>query len=892
MPGKTMIHTCLLLCLLLLQPNPSTALSVEPTLLQPAKAQATNGEGSLKAVDALRDQADGLEAAGNYAEALPLREKALAAYSRQLGPKHPATLHCLNELSLNFLEQGRISDALQTQEKVLQLRTQALGENHPDTLASLQNLGNIYGQLGRYADAVSLYEQALKQLTPQLGKQHPDTLACMNNLSILYGLLGKLDAGRELSESVVQTLLTTAGEQDQNTLGSMSNLASIYRDLGRSDDALALYTKVLELSIRALGENHPDTLSSRVNLANAYQDSGRLQEALALNEQVMLSSSDVWGPDHPLTIDNLIKTANLCQQLGRYDEALILEEKAVAGIERMRRQGALSNENRQALFAKFSEIYQDLARLYLLQQKTDKAFHASELAKARTLLEASAARFADQSGILAPEESARLKDYDRRLSRIDADLAKTPPQTESKVLLEAQKNELIQAITSFRQTLTVKYPKYAQLLDVQLIDADAGKTLIPDDAVFISFLVGKGSAEHDRSVALFTLTRDGGLQAVSLNAIPHLEETLIAYNHALQGIQVWRMQDGSYFSSRSALRPDGALATAGPKEIGEYLGEKLLKPIQTQLARRHWILSPDGPLALVPFEPMSIDGQRAIDTHDISYIQSLSMLNLLMERKRAYQSLEGRTDLFAMGGAEYPGGNTNFTTRGTAEAASGITPDIDPSALRGGFTKQAVESIYQQLLRFPWQSLPTSEHELDNLSALFGKQADIFRKQDASEAKLLELNRRNALEKYRYLVFSTHGYFCPEEPGLSSVVLNQVHKTPDTDGYITAVKWPAYNLKSDLMFFSACETGIGRIIHGEGVTGLPFALYVAGNTNTVFTLWKVVDESSTLFSDSFFKKIRLGKDHVEALSETKREMLANPRYSHPLFWAPYVLYGQ
>ena len=91
----------------------------------------------------------------------------------------------------------------------------------------------------------------------------------------------------------------------------------------------------------------------------------------------------------------------------------------------------------------------------------------------------------------------------------------------------------------------------------------------------------------------------------------------------------------------------------------------------------------------------------------------------------------------------------------------------------------------------------------------------MFTKRDATEAKLQELNRSGELAKYKYLLFSAHGYLSTEEPALSALVLGQVNKAPGTDGYVTASEWPAYDLKSDLIVLSACDTGVGKVVQGK-----------------------------------------------------------------------------
>ncbi len=129
-------------------------------------------------------------------------------------------------------------------------------------------------------------------------------------------------------------------------------------------------------------------------------------------------------------------------------------------------------------------------------------------------------------------------------------------------------------------------------------------------------------------------------------------------------------------------------------------------------------------------------------------------------------------------------------------------------------------------------------------------------------------------------------------PALSSIVLGQVNNPKGIDGYVTASEWPGYDLKSDLMVLSACETGLGSVVGGEGVMGLPYAFYVAGNKNTILTLWSISDDMMVEFVTRFFEKLKAGTGQVEALAATKREFIAQGgEHKNPLYWAAFVLYG-
>ena len=297
-------------------------------------------------------------------------------------------------------------------------------------------------------------------------------------------------------------------------------------------------------------------------------------------------------------------------------------------------------------------------------------------------------------------------------------------------------------------------------------------------------------------------------------------------------------------------------------QLAKSLSDSLLLPLAAEIRnKKHLIISPDGALSLIPFETLMLDGKSLILDHDISYIQSLSVLAQLKEREREQRA--GNSDaLFAMGAAYY---------QGTVKySASNIR-------LRGNGL----------------QDLKSSEPELDALAQVFKEYPQsIYKRDDSTEAKLQELNRSRELAGFKYIVFSAHGYFDDKNPALNAIVLGQKNLTPGTDGFITVNKWPAYELNSSLIYLSACETGRGRFVPGEGLLGLTYALFVAGNKNTIATLWKTMDDDSAVrFTASFFNKLKNGFSQVQALSATKREFISEGKYSRPVFWAPFVLYG-
>jgi CHAT domain-containing protein len=846
---------------------------------------------------------------GRYAEALPLYEKAYSLRTEMLGEKHSETLTNLSSLAYIYSQLGRYAEALPLYEKAYSLIHEVRGEKHSETLSSLSRLAYIYSRLGRYAEALPLSEKAYSLIQEVLGEKHPETLTSLSSLASIYSQLGRYAEALPLSKNAYSLRKKVRGEKHLDTLTSLSSLAYIYSELGRYAEALPLYEKAYSIRTEVLGEKHQDTLSSLSSLAYIYSHHlGRYAEALPLSEKAYSLIKEVLGEKHPETLTSLGNLAAIYSELGRYAEALPLYEKAysirtevlgekhqdtlsslnnlavltenpqksiqllekfVSGVENLR-SSDLSAENRQALFKKWVPGYFRLSRLYMIQARLQDAFRLAEMSKARTLLESLTAKLATQQSGLTSLEQQKLQDYDARLAFLNNRIAKALDENrlEEKITLETEKNQLVNQLNDFDRELMAKYPKYAQLNKVQFVGAKEGTKYLPKDAVLISYLI------NENHVLAFTLQADGTLTAHNLGKIPNLQENLEKYRKRLP-----RSKNEKPTLPGAPIRFN--------ENISLILGEQLLAPLKDIIEdKSHWIISPSGALALIPFETLRLEGeeQPVIAQHQISYVQSLSVLAMLQKRDTVYKSLKNRGTLLAMGAPLYTG-------VGTAKDKGNPTDFkiADQMVMRGGDYVRA----FRQIGRDKWKNLEGAFTELSQLEDLFKEtKPRIYKQAEATEAKLQTLNQQGILAQHRYLVFSAHGYLSPQVPTLSSIVLGQVNNPPGVDGYVTAGEWPSYDLKSDLMVLSACQTGVGEIVSGEGVMGLPYAFYVAGNKNTILTLWSISDEVTVEFITSFFTKLKAGVGQIEALTATKREFLAKGgRYANPKYWAAFVLYG-
>jgi hypothetical protein len=90
---------------------------------------------------------------------------------------------------------------------------------------------------------------------------------------------------------------------------------------------------------------------------------------------------------------------------------------------------------------------------------------------------------------------------------------------------------------------------------------------------------------------------------------------------------------------------------------------------------------------------------------------------------------------------------------------------------------------------------------------------------------------------------------------------------------------------------SACDTGSGEAVSGDGVYGMRRALYLAGSDTQVLSLWQVDDEATSQLMIRFYGELQQGTSRGEALRRAKAELLASERFAHPYFWAAFILNG-
>jgi len=112
-----------------------------------------------------------------------------------------------------------------------------------------------------------------------------------------------------------------------------------------------------------------------------------------------------------------------------------------------------------------------------------------------------------------------------------------------------------------------------------------------------------------------------------------------------------------------------------------------------------------------------------------------------------------------------------------------------------------------------------------------------------------------------------------------------------TPGFLTLSEVMDMKIGGDVAALTACNTGLGKNLTGEGVMGLGRAFQYAGAKAVLMSLWSVEDESTNLLTEHFFNYLKQGKDKLEALWLARSD-LRKAGYEHPYYWAPFILVGE
>ncbi len=839
--------------------------------------------GSLDLASSLSNLAVVLQDLGQLDEAEALQRRALAL-REALAPESLAVAASLNNLASLVHSRGDLVEAERLHRRALAVR-QRLAPESAEVAGSLSNLGTIAYDRGRYAQAEALLGRAVRILEKE-APDSADLAGALANLGIVTRQRGELDASEAYQERALAIVEKLAPDSPA-VAGLLVNLGNVAWERQVLDEAASLYGRALALW-EALAPASAEAAAVQLNLGavafargNLDEAEARFRKALAIERslspqsveiaatlanlaEVALARGDrrsarrtlhealaiqqVLAPGSALEAQILYEQGKLAWQEGRTRRATTLLERAVAALEAQLANLGGAEEVRAAFRGKWIDLYNDLMQLLLARGKPAAAYSVLERARGRALLVLLSQRDLDLSLEVPAELEHTWREVRSALADARTALATLDPRTEGRQV--RQQRAAIQRLEGERAALLARLravsERAAALRDPHPLGAAEAARTLPSDAVALAYALGESSS------LLFVVHPGGRVEAWPLATTRDAVEARVA-----------------------RLREAIVGAVLGGTDAEAWVGEAhalyrlLVQPAEGAIARaRRLVIVPDGALHILPFGALLRQQQPATTAAAASLsawrpLVVVPSLSVLAELRRLPAADGGGPTLLALGDPEYP----------TGEMAA---------------TDPVVRSLLARTGRL--EPLPGTRAEVAAVAATFpaGAARLLLGAEATEEAAMV------AAPAARFLHFACHGFVDPVEPLESGLALS-VREAPaaeEADGVLQA--WEILErlrLDAALVTLSACETGVGREVSGEGLIGLTRAFQIAGARAVLASLWPVADESTAMLMEGFYRALALGRGGDEALREAQRALYSRQEFASPFFWAAFQLVG-
>lgn len=775
----------------------------------------------------------------------------------------------LNNLALVQKAMGDYEGAERSYKKAITIYIRTGMTRHPDYTNPVNNLGELYRTMGRLQEAVYAFEEVITLRKELLGTDHPNYANAVNNLALVEFAIGHYaDAEKHLAECR-DIYKKTLGEKDKFYANALNNLASVYKAEGRYSLAEETYKTCLRIYKATYGESSDKYGTYLGGLAGTYRQMKRYDEAIALTLQSMTILKNKLGAWHYDYIETVYNLAETYREAGRYPEAEKYYQEAMKGylllIEKYF--PYLGEREKTAFYFGVSNAFETFNSFVLEMQSRFPAAAHTELVermydnqvaiKSLLLKESEKLR----TGITASGNAALQKDFHQWLQlrenivqqyRLSAD--ELSAKGVNLASLELQANELEQ-----RLTIAVK----------------SGAPLV------------SGKTPGWKTIQAALKPGEYAVEMVRIDYYTNARWTDTVYYAALilgkeyTAPQLVWLSNGNEMEGKGIAGYRIAIRSRKNDNSSYNVFWKALKPWIGKASRIYF--SPDGVYQQLNLYTLkNPDSQQyLIDEADIRLVTNTR--DILVAGKPA-QTVNA--EIFT-----YPDyGVKSLPSVANATRLPGF-PDL--------------------------KELPGTKKEADSVAGILAARhwdVRIHQQKEATEEAIKKIAHPGVLH------IATHGFFLKnikdtaekvlgmqtgkarENPllrsglilaGAAAIARDSLTDIKKEDGILTAYEAAGLDLSgTELVVLSACETGLGEMLNGQGVYGLQRAFRVAGAESVLMSLWVIDDfatqELMTIFYREWLKDPSAGN---KQLAFRKAQLKLKEKFPDPYFWGAFIMAG-
>lgn len=799
----------------------------------------------------------------------------------------------LANIALNYADLGE-------QQKALDLFTQALSVQR--TAGVLNFTGRSYYMLGAQEAALQHFEQALA--AARNAKNRNIEADVLNSMALAHWSLEDYPKAIATLNQALPIAIEIKARATESAI--LNNYGRVYSSQGDQRKAIEYYEKALPLIRQSGNPNNEAALLN--NLGFAYEALGESAKALNFHQQALRISSDVRDGRREAKVRYGI--ARIESSRNRLKQAREQMEKTIKLAESQR--SKLNSPDLRAEFRASAQQYYDLYIDVLMRmgkrvpgkirnQLIGEALQVSEQARARSLVELLTEAGANiRQGVDAAliERERDLQDQINDKTTEQINLMRDGKKADQSATVAKELEQLTVELGEVQIQIRSNSPRYASLIQPQPLTAnEIQKQILNPWSLLLEYSLGEERSYlwvvSQNSIRSFTLPKRSVIEA----AAKRFYDLATARNQFVPGETVRQKQ------ARIAS------ADAESQQAAAALSKLIIAPAASLLGNKRLVIVADGALQYIPFAALPLNPQSAtrntrlsrplISLHEIVTLPSATTLaalrNETAERKPAAKTVaviadpvfEAKDDRIKIVSIKADGKSEDKSGKKVEKPSSPV--ENDPSRIL--VIKSAKDSGAGGG-DFPIPRLPNTRREAETILSLVSDEAG---KSAFDFAATRETATGDDLGQYRILHYATHGFLNGFNPELSGLVLSLVDEQgKPQNGYLLAPE--IYNLKlpaTDLVVLSACQTGLGKEVKGEGIIGLTRGFMYAGSPRVVVSLWNVNDRATADLMKHFYEAM-LSKDQrpAEALRSAQLQLLRSKQWQSPYFWAAFGLQGE
>lgn len=776
--------------------------------------------------------------------------------------------------ALTLTAQGNLSSFLNDWEASLNLQAQVreifamIGDPQGEAVA-LNAMGYVYEVLNRPLYAIDCYRRAL-QINIQLGNEEFGAVTAFalahayrtqkNYLEAEKYYRESLEVCRKLNKSRIQAYI-------------LRDLAAIKSERGDNSTALGEYQRTLSF-YRQIGDFRGEVLVLR-DIGTIYRRQNDLSSARKHYEAALNLSrrmGDGLGAAEVLYL--LAETELECENFAL---ALSLVEESISLSDRMRGKlvspllrSSYQTTRRQRLELQI-DILMQMGGKNGQPELTPAALEKVEQSRARTLLEMlNEARIQPRVEVDTELLKREIELQNKLAEKVETQMRLRASPSEQANLEEVDREVI--ALTAehdrVEAQLKASNPQRTNLIQPQFTSPSEIIAALQNDpnTVYLAYFLGErrsylwlatASAIYGYELEPRRKLEESVRDIYQLLSAPHLPETNAAY-------------------CRRA----------------ENLSRQLLGAVADKIKEKRLLVSLDGALNYVPLEALPSPGGAGfseslcgaanalgyvpiLETNEVSYLPSFSILtNLRRNREK-----------------------NNFTSEKELAIWADPVYERDDSRLRANnvlSTKSASQlddAREADLAEMQFGRLLNTRLEANRIIQLFTpEKASVFEDFAANRERLKDEDLRH----YRILHFAAHGVINNSHPQNSGILLSLFEEDGSArPGLLSLNDIFRLRINADLVVLSACQTGLGDELSGEGLMGLKQGFFFAGTKSSVLSLWQVNDEATAdLMQHFYFALIKKRLPAATALRQAKLEIYRQKGWQNPYFWAAFTFHGE